>query len=81
MSKLDRFFVNDEMISYFPHLSGVFLDRHLSDHRPILLREVVTDYGPTPFRFFHSWFSFEGFDQMVRETWSNIVLDDLNVMI
>ncbi|GKD83200.1 hypothetical protein Tco_1350039, partial [Tanacetum coccineum] len=37
MSKLDRFFVLD-----------ICLDRHLSDHRPILLREVVTDYGPSP---------------------------------
>nr|GEV45596.1 RNA-directed DNA polymerase, eukaryota [Tanacetum cinerariifolium] len=46
------------------------------DHRPILLREVVTDYGPIPFRFYHSWFSFEGFNQMVRETWNNIVLED-----
>nr|GEX04891.1 RNA-directed DNA polymerase, eukaryota [Tanacetum cinerariifolium] len=54
---------------------------NVQDHRPILLREVVTDYGPTLFRFYHSWFSFEGFDQMVRETWNNIVLDDCNVMI
>ncbi|GJX79562.1 RNA-directed DNA polymerase, eukaryota [Tanacetum coccineum] len=36
--------------------------RHLSDHRPILLREVVTDYGPSPFRVYHSWFSLQGFD-------------------
>ncbi|GJU69084.1 RNA-directed DNA polymerase, eukaryota [Tanacetum coccineum] len=50
MSKLDRFFVSDGLLSLFPHLSGICLDRHLSDHRPILLREVVTDYGPSPFR-------------------------------
>nr|GEZ77071.1 RNA-directed DNA polymerase, eukaryota [Tanacetum cinerariifolium] len=25
-------------------------DRHLSDHRPILLREVRVDFGPVPFR-------------------------------
>ncbi|GJT40113.1 RNA-directed DNA polymerase, eukaryota [Tanacetum coccineum] len=81
MSKLDRFFVNDGMLSSFPHLSAVCLDRHLSDHRPILLREVFTDYGPTPFRFYHAWFRFEGFDQMVFTTWNNIALDDRNVMI
>ncbi|GJZ51954.1 hypothetical protein Tco_0606469 [Tanacetum coccineum] len=28
----------------------------LSDHRPILLREVSSDFGPTPFRFYQSWF-------------------------
>ncbi|GKA20530.1 hypothetical protein Tco_0700519 [Tanacetum coccineum] len=27
----------------------------LSDHRPILLRDVITDYGATLFRFYHSW--------------------------
>nr|GEW67382.1 RNA-directed DNA polymerase, eukaryota, reverse transcriptase zinc-binding domain protein [Tanacetum cinerariifolium] len=54
---------------------------NVKDHRPILLREVVTDYRPILFRFYHSWFSFESFDQMVRETWNNIVLDDRNVMI
>ncbi|GKA20125.1 RNA-directed DNA polymerase, eukaryota [Tanacetum coccineum] len=39
MSKLDRFLVSDGLLSAFPHLSAVCLDRHLSDHRPILLRE------------------------------------------
>ncbi|GKA52728.1 RNA-directed DNA polymerase, eukaryota [Tanacetum coccineum] len=52
MSKLDRFFVSDGLLSLFPHLSGICLDRHLSDHRPILLREVVTDYGVLPFSGF-----------------------------
>nr|GFA77639.1 RNA-directed DNA polymerase, eukaryota [Tanacetum cinerariifolium] len=28
----------------------VCLNRHLSDHRPILLHEVHVDFGPTPFR-------------------------------
>ncbi|GJY95466.1 RNA-directed DNA polymerase, eukaryota [Tanacetum coccineum] len=31
------------------------LEGRLSDHRPILLRESSVDYGPTPFRVFHSW--------------------------
>ncbi|GJT37869.1 RNA-directed DNA polymerase, eukaryota [Tanacetum coccineum] len=39
MSKLDRFLVTDGLISSFPHILAVCLDRHLSDHRPILLRE------------------------------------------
>ncbi|GJW38180.1 RNA-directed DNA polymerase, eukaryota [Tanacetum coccineum] len=49
MSKLDRFLVSDGFLSLFPHTSAVCLDRHLSDHRPILLREFNTDYGATPF--------------------------------
>ncbi|GKC18887.1 RNA-directed DNA polymerase, eukaryota, partial [Tanacetum coccineum] len=81
MSKLDRFLVSDGFISSFPRTSAVCLDRHLSDHRPILLREVFSDFGAIPFRFYHSWFSFQGFDQFVNHTWSSISLSDSNGMI
>nr|GFA56727.1 RNA-directed DNA polymerase, eukaryota [Tanacetum cinerariifolium] len=54
MSKLDRFLVSNGLLSIFPHVSALSLDRHLSDHRPILLREVKSDFGATPFRFYHS---------------------------
>nr|GEX66683.1 RNA-directed DNA polymerase, eukaryota [Tanacetum cinerariifolium] len=53
MSKLDRFLVSDGVISLFPYFSAICLDRHLSDHRPILLRDVQVDFGPTP-AFSHS---------------------------
>nr|GFA57231.1 RNA-directed DNA polymerase, eukaryota [Tanacetum cinerariifolium] len=39
MSKLDRFLVTEGLVSLFPHTSGICLDRHLSDHQLILLRE------------------------------------------
>ncbi|GJQ88864.1 RNA-directed DNA polymerase, eukaryota [Tanacetum coccineum] len=75
MSKLDRFLVSDGLLLVFPHLSGICLDRHLSDHRPILLREVIFDYGSSPFRVYHSWLNFQDFDKMVLETWNNIDID------
>ncbi|GJR09724.1 RNA-directed DNA polymerase, eukaryota [Tanacetum coccineum] len=81
MSKLDRFLVTEGIISSFPYISAVCLDKHLSDHRPILLRDIVADYGATPFRFFNSWLRLDGFGQMVSSTWSSIVLDDRNEMI
>ncbi|GKF13876.1 hypothetical protein Tco_0055338, partial [Tanacetum coccineum] len=46
------------------------LERYLSDHRPILLRESHFDYGPTHFRFFHSWFEMEGFNKLVEDAWN-----------
>ncbi|GJV14856.1 RNA-directed DNA polymerase, eukaryota [Tanacetum coccineum] len=55
--------------------------RHLSDHRPILLREVHTDFGPIPFRFYHSWFSLDGFDDMVEHAWNSFSHSDANGMI
>ncbi|GKF41746.1 RNA-directed DNA polymerase, eukaryota, partial [Tanacetum coccineum] len=81
MSKLDRFLVSEGFLSLFPHILALCLDKNLSDHRPILLREMVTDYGATPFRLYHSWFSFHGFDDMVRTAWNSFVLEDSNGMV
>ncbi|GJU93005.1 RNA-directed DNA polymerase, eukaryota [Tanacetum coccineum] len=81
MSKLDRFLVSEGIISLFPSITALCLDRHLSDHRPILLREIITDYGPTPFRFYHSWFKWDGFDAMVEQAWNSISHTDTNGLI
>nr|GEW99249.1 hypothetical protein [Tanacetum cinerariifolium] len=38
------------------------------------------DFGPIPFRFYHSWISLEGFNAMVEQTWRkywNLVGSDL----
>nr|GEV75973.1 RNA-directed DNA polymerase, eukaryota [Tanacetum cinerariifolium] len=59
----------------------VCLDRHLSDHRPILLHEAHTDFGPTPFRFYHSWFELAGFDDMVEQKWRSFSHSDGNRMV
>ncbi|GJT34263.1 RNA-directed DNA polymerase, eukaryota [Tanacetum coccineum] len=81
MSKLDRFLVSDNLQRTCPNLSSLTLDRFLSDHRPILLRELNIDYGPTPFCFFHNWFELEGFDAFVADTWQNITITESNAMI
>ncbi|GJV93034.1 RNA-directed DNA polymerase, eukaryota [Tanacetum coccineum] len=81
MSKLDRFLVSEGFLTLFPHTSAICLDKHLSDHRPILLRHVASDYGATPFRFYHSWFEYKGFGQMVVDTWNRLNLEDSNDMI
>nr|GEX88861.1 hypothetical protein [Tanacetum cinerariifolium] len=44
MSKLDNYLISEGVLDLFPHLSALCLDRHLSDHRPILLRETNYDY-------------------------------------
>ncbi|GKC79679.1 RNA-directed DNA polymerase, eukaryota [Tanacetum coccineum] len=56
-------------------------NRHLSDHHPILLREVLVNYGATPFRFYHSWLSISGFDLMVSQVWKSFSFGDSNDMI
>nr|GEY98143.1 RNA-directed DNA polymerase, eukaryota [Tanacetum cinerariifolium] len=81
MSKLDRFLVTDGFLSLFPYILAVCLDRHLSDHRPILLREMLVDFGAMSFLLYHSWFSILGFDQMITSTWNSFTLVDSNGMI
>ncbi|GJU88996.1 hypothetical protein Tco_1301419 [Tanacetum coccineum] len=81
MSKLDRFLVSDGIFLEFPSISALCLDRHLSDHRPIILQDIQLDFGPVPFRFYHSWFSFDGFDDMVERTWRSFTHSDGNGMI
>nr|GEU64063.1 RNA-directed DNA polymerase, eukaryota [Tanacetum cinerariifolium] len=77
MSKLDCFLILEGLLIEFPHLYGLCLDRHLSDHRPIIMFESKLDYGPIPFRMFHSWFSIEGFDKFVKDKWNFMNVDKL----
>ncbi|GJS01594.1 hypothetical protein Tco_0318102 [Tanacetum coccineum] len=43
--------------------------------------EVFSDFGPTPFRFYHSWLELPGFDDLVSKFWNSFTLDDSNGMI
>nr|GEY20337.1 RNA-directed DNA polymerase, eukaryota [Tanacetum cinerariifolium] len=81
MSKLYSYFISEGVLDFFLHLSALCLDRHLSDHRLILLRETNYDYGPSPFQFFHSWFAMEGFNSFVETTWKSLNIVELNGLI
>ncbi|GJW76620.1 RNA-directed DNA polymerase, eukaryota [Tanacetum coccineum] len=80
MSKLDRFFISDNLLNTCPNISAVTLERYLSDHRPILLRESCFDYGPVPFRFYHYWLTLDGFDKFVKVTWREAPGDKVNAL-
>nr|GEW58369.1 RNA-directed DNA polymerase, eukaryota [Tanacetum cinerariifolium] len=69
MSKLDRFFISENLLNTCPNINAITLERYLSDHRPILLRESSCDYGPVPFRIFHYWIEVNGFDKLVMNSW------------
>ncbi|GJX76532.1 RNA-directed DNA polymerase, eukaryota [Tanacetum coccineum] len=81
MSKLDRFLVNEGVQDAFPHITGIVLEKGVPDHRPILIKEAVVDYGPTPFRFFHSWLDVEGFHKLVVDTWNTYDSMEANGMV
>nr|GEY33898.1 putative RNA-directed DNA polymerase, eukaryota, reverse transcriptase zinc-binding domain protein [Tanacetum cinerariifolium] len=81
MSKLDRFFISNSLFNSSPHTSAITLERYLSDHRPILLRETNYDYGPIPFWFFHHWFELDGFNKFVIDSWNVVPGDVSNGML
>nr|GEU64493.1 RNA-directed DNA polymerase, eukaryota, reverse transcriptase zinc-binding domain protein [Tanacetum cinerariifolium] len=80
MSKLDRFLVSENLLSSCQHLNAITLERYLSDHHPILLRENHYDYGPTPFCFFHHWIEMKGFCKLVEDTWKDSPSEGFNAM-
>ncbi|GJR83959.1 RNA-directed DNA polymerase, eukaryota [Tanacetum coccineum] len=80
MIKLDRFLISEGLMGSCPNISAITLDRYLSDHKPILMRESSFDYGPIPFCFFHYWFEIEGFDTFVETTWKEALITDSNAM-
>ncbi|GJY15020.1 hypothetical protein Tco_0385442 [Tanacetum coccineum] len=81
MSKLDRFLVFESFYEVFPHGTGLVLEKGILDHRPILLKESIMDYGPTPFWFFHFWLEMDGFHDLVAQTWNNNGIVDRNGFI
>ncbi|GJX32994.1 hypothetical protein Tco_0242849 [Tanacetum coccineum] len=72
-SKLDRFLMNDGFNSLRGNLSVVALDRKLSDHCPIVLKDVELDFGPKPFRVFNVRMDEADFNLIVKEAWKKEV--------
>ncbi|XP_071718081.1 uncharacterized protein [Rutidosis leptorrhynchoides] len=82
-SKLDRFLVNENFHNLWSDLTAVVLDRHLSDHCPILLKDEDRNFGPKPFKLFDAWLDEDvkqpnpkngmlqdGINQIISEAWN-----------
>ncbi|GJX67804.1 hypothetical protein Tco_0303531 [Tanacetum coccineum] len=70
-SKLDRFLLNEEFVKLWGNTSvvAVALDRKLSNHCPIVLKDVDLDFGPKPFRAFDIWLEERDIRNVVEEAW------------
>ncbi|GJZ02765.1 RNA-directed DNA polymerase, eukaryota [Tanacetum coccineum] len=69
-SKLDRFLLNEEFNELWANLSVIALDRKLSDHYSILLKDVKLDFGPKPFWVFNTWLEEHDFLGIVEGAWN-----------
>ncbi|GJT26605.1 RNA-directed DNA polymerase, eukaryota, partial [Tanacetum coccineum] len=72
-SKLDCFLVTADFCSTWGNLSAITLDRKHSDHCPIILRDLVRDFGPKPFRSFNVWLADAEIGSVVNLAWEKPV--------
>nr|GFA67258.1 hypothetical protein [Tanacetum cinerariifolium] len=78
-AEFNMFIANSQLIDI--PLGGLILHLHLSDHRPILLKETHVDYGHIPFRLYHSWFLEDDFHCVIEDSCNNDGIYAINSMI
>ncbi|XP_050222865.1 uncharacterized protein LOC126672963 [Mercurialis annua] len=72
-SKLDRCFMSEGVISTWPNSFLSALPRNFSDHVPLLFRsQVLTDWGPKPFKSFNAWWEHKDFNSFVSDSWISV---------
>nr|KYP51634.1 hypothetical protein KK1_026518 [Cajanus cajan] len=68
-SRIDRILVSRDWFDQWPRSIQLVLNRNISDHCPILLKNVEeVDWGPKPFRFLDCWLSDKDFRSLVEKT-------------
>ncbi|GJV19036.1 RNA-directed DNA polymerase, eukaryota, reverse transcriptase zinc-binding domain protein [Tanacetum coccineum] len=66
LSKLDRFLISKEVVEALPDVHVTSIDRLRLDHNLILFHVSKSDFGPTPFKLFHSWILRDCFDEVIK---------------
>ncbi|XP_071740224.1 uncharacterized protein [Rutidosis leptorrhynchoides] len=64
---------NKETIVSWGDISAISLDRHTSDHCPIILRDKNEDFGPKPFKMFDVWLDSKEVEKVITEAWKKPV--------
>ncbi|XP_038995992.1 uncharacterized protein LOC120120406 [Hibiscus syriacus] len=53
--RLDRILISSEIACQFPQLMQITLPRSISDHKPVILKEVTLKTRYRPFKWFSHW--------------------------
>nr|GEY62316.1 RNA-directed DNA polymerase, eukaryota [Tanacetum cinerariifolium] len=72
LSKLDRFVISEGIHEDIPDIRVMAIDRMWSDHTPILLHAMKSNFSPSHFKFFNSWLNRDGFDDLIKSKWSTL---------
>jgi hypothetical protein len=78
--RLDRFFVTADLLTSIGQASSWVEFPYISDHAPVLLQLNLSELPiPSPFKFNHSWLSRADYVELVKETWTDPLLNsDIN---
>ncbi|PWA61274.1 RNA-directed DNA polymerase, eukaryota [Artemisia annua] len=82
LSRIDRVFVCENVFNKWSQAYVRALKRGLSDHAPLLLSLVDTNFGPKPFRWFDSWLDRQGCVDIVNSVfgeWVSVGPYDMNL--
>jgi len=70
-SIIDRVLVSKEWLDFWPNSQQFVLNRAISDHCAVILKEVSVDWGPKPFRCLDVWQKDSRFKEFVSLSWSS----------
>ncbi|XP_071686943.1 uncharacterized protein [Rutidosis leptorrhynchoides] len=73
-SKLDRFLVTEKFLHPWKDLTASIMDRHLSDHCAIILKDEERNFGPKPFKVFDAWLDDEEVNKIIQEAWEKEIM-------
>ncbi|XP_071739312.1 uncharacterized protein [Rutidosis leptorrhynchoides] len=74
LSKLDCFLVSENFINLWKDLLVTPLERKMSYHCPLILKDSIIDFGPKPFKLFNEWFNKDGVNVIIRDAWNKNVM-------
>ncbi|GKU88292.1 hypothetical protein SLEP1_g2574 [Rubroshorea leprosula] len=69
MSRLDRFLISDDLLTFWGDCCQFGLNRTISDHCPVILKMVNSDWGPKPFTTLNCWDQHPDFIRVVEDIW------------
>ncbi|XP_057425669.1 uncharacterized protein LOC130719035 [Lotus japonicus] len=74
-SRLDRWFVSEDLMMLCTNVTQTVLDWSCSDHRAVSISFGSKDFGPKPFYYFNHWVLEDGFQELVRDWWDSAIVE------
>ena len=65
-----QYFCFRKFLEDWPNAYYSILPTDLSDHRPLISKDALIDFGLIPFKLFNSWIYSEDFKELVEKEWS-----------